>query len=460
MPISRNRKKKTKAKTKQESNRKSFEHEGIKISQEGVMTYFQNKRTEKQQEQFEKHVTENRPAFFEEIKQKIDDVIDDINKFDKVNLLGIMCSYQIEKQFEDDGQGEVTLEYAQSICMASENSNAAILPTFSDGNRIIEKLIEIRRLFSIFYSTEQLAGKNSELENNIRLPIILESLFVRGDGYMEHIIEVFTELFDPHDEFLLKHYGFTTGDVNETFLQLEDSICCRIVFRNGQPHSAGRTRYNRWKEKTSPQEVEERKLSVMQAFAEDNPDLIFENDKAKLFYIHDRTTYRVLFEIKARYPAHQKVIEALSAPFGSNKEFFNPLFKAQPLNDSIIFKSPIIMEEGKYYLFGLNLGLRNLFRIMENLIEKADKKYYKEHYLGNKYLTTRDSYLERKVEDLFRVFLPDVEFYPGVKYTFNNDGTTINCNKNNEQLGEIETELDLLGIGSNAIYLIEIKPGH
>jgi hypothetical protein len=459
MPVSKGRKKKTKLKGSQSSFSKSFEQDGIKISQKGAMTYMENKRTEKQQEEFVNRVKENRPGFYEDIKQKITDVIEEIDKFDKITLLGIMCAYHIEKQYEDDGQGEVTLEYAQSICLASENKNSAILPTFDDGNRIIQKLIEIRRSFSIYYTTEQLAGKNSELENNIRRPIILESLFVRGDGYMQHVTQVFKELFSPHDEFLIKHYGFSANDINETFLQLEDSLCGRILYRNKKPHPAGERRFNIWRNNNSQESVEARGLSTMEAFGLDNPDVFIEDGKVKVFYIHDRTTYRQLFAIRPRYPVHQKVVEALAMPFGGNECFFNPSFKAEPLNDSLIFTSPIISEDGKYYLFGVNLGVRNLLRIGEYLIEKADKAYYKSHYLGNKYADTRDSYLENKTEKLFKAFLPDVEFFPGVKYTFDNDGTTINCNKSNEALGKVETELDLLGVGSEAVYLIEIKAG-
>lgn len=453
MPVSKGRKKKSKSK-KSSSPTRVFENNGIKISQKGNMTYIQNKRSEKEQKDFIEGLKENRPVVYEKLKSQIQDVIDDIQQYDKITLLGIISSYMVAKQFEDDGKGEVTLEYAQSICLAGPNDNKGKLPTYDDGNRIIGKLIEIRTGFSFYYGTEQVVGKNSEIEHNIRYPMILESLFVRGDGYIDHLYEVFNEIFAPHDEFLGKNYGFKASDIIEAFQQFEDSFCTRIVYPNKEFHPAHRFRWEAWKSSTSPLEIEERKISPVEAFAEDNPDLIFEDGKPKFFWLHDRTKFKDLFTIRTRYPVHDKVMEALGIQFGDNREFLNPSFQAEPLNDSKIFKYPIVFEDGSYYLFGFNIAARNLIKIGENLLKTADKKYFNSHYLGNKYKHTRDNYLERKVEKLFENFLPDVSFYPGVKYSLNSS-----IFSDDNTVKEVDTELDLLGVGKDAIYLIEIKAG-
>lgn len=70
MPTSRGRKKKPKNKAKN-ANNKTFESDGIKISQKGNMTYVQNKRSQIEHKQFVNHVIENRPLFYEEIKSDI-----------------------------------------------------------------------------------------------------------------------------------------------------------------------------------------------------------------------------------------------------------------------------------------------------------------------------------------------------------------------------------------------------
>ena len=100
MPVSRGRKKKSKSK-KANSPIRTFEQDGIKISQKGDMTYIHNKRTEQEHLEYIEHVKQNRPAFFENLKEQIQDVIVDIEKYDKFTLLGIISAYAIDKQFED-----------------------------------------------------------------------------------------------------------------------------------------------------------------------------------------------------------------------------------------------------------------------------------------------------------------------------------------------------------------------
>lgn len=460
MPVSKGRKKKSKNKNKSSNKaERSHESNGIKISQKGNMTYVQNKRSKFEQEKFVNHVIENRPIFFNEIKRDIDAVVNEISHFDKISLLGILSYYQMAHQFTDDGQGEVVIEYAQSICTALPNLDKGTIPTFKQADNIIKQLIHIRHAFSHFYSSEKIAGKYSEVEGNIRLNMLLQSLFIRGDGYYQHVKIVFEELFKPHDDFFTKHYGFTSADIMDTFEQLEDSFCCRVVMPNGMPHMAGHSRFTHWSKNTSVEEGIKRGVHPIVAFGEDNPDLIVREGKVIMYRMSDISGYPELFKIRPRYETHKKVIEALAISFGHNEAFLNPDYKAEPLNDSLIYKYPIIKEGNEYYLFGFNIGSRNLLSIAENLIEIKDKAYYNNHYLGNKYTKTRDSYLEKKVEDIFKAFLPTVNFYPNVKYSFLNDGSTINCNKKNEQTGVVETELDLLGVGINATYLIEIKAG-
>ncbi len=53
---------------------------------------------------------------------------------------------------------------------------------------------------------------------------------MRGDGYMNHIYEVFKEMFSGHHQFFIDNYGFNSNDILETFIQLEDSWYCRLRF--------------------------------------------------------------------------------------------------------------------------------------------------------------------------------------------------------------------------------------
>lgn len=459
MPVSRGRKKNSKSNKK--SNRKNhhtFDDGTVRITQRDNMTYLRNRRSAEEQKHFVEHVIENRPLFYEEIKQKINSVIEHISAYDKIPLLGVFSYYGITNQLSDDGAGEVLLEYAQSICTGSENTSKTVA-SLSQAKKIINELKDIRISFSHYYGSERIIGKYTKVESNIRTNMLLQSLFVRGDGYYQHIKEIFLELFTPHDQFFLNHYQFNAADIVDAFEQLEDSFCCRVVMPGGQLHPASYARFQNWNKGISLEETIKRGLHPIEAFGEDNPDLIVEDGKILTYSISEVNSHRGLFEIRPRNETHKKVIETLAIGFGDNVSFLNPDYNAEPLNDSKIFNYPIIRENDKYFLFGFNLAARNLIGIAENLIESKDKSYFDNHYLGNKYAKTRDNFLESKVESVFKRLLPSVKFYSNVKYTFNNDGTTVNCNKKNEKIGLIETELDLLGIGDDATYLIEIKAG-
>lgn len=351
------------------------------------------------------------------------------------------------------------IEYAQSICTASPNLNKGVIPTTKQADAIIKQLTHIRKSFSHYYGSERLVGKHAGVEGNIRANMLLQSLFIRGDGHYQHVKEIFSELFHPHDDFFKKHYDFTSANLLDTFEQLEDSFCCRVVMPDKMPHPASHARFNNWMKNMTAEEGVKRGLHPIVAFGVDNPDIVVEDGHVLTYSIKEPATNRELYKIRPRYESHKKVIETLSIPFGDNSSFLNPNFKAEPLNDSLIYKYPIIREDNDYYLFGFNIAARNLLGIAESLIENKDRAYYDSHYVGSKYSITRDNYLESKVEAVFKSFLPSVKFYSNVKYSFYNDGSTVNCNKKNEKTGVIETELDLLGVGHDAIYLIEIKAG-
>jgi len=155
-----------------------------------------------------------------------------------------------------------------------------------------------------------------------------------------------------------------------------------------------------------------------------------------------------LYKVRFRKEIHKKVVENVSLEFGDNKDFLDPKFKGLPLNSSAAYTNPIIKYNNDYYLFAFSILIRNLFDITENLILKADKDYYNNKYLGNKYSKSRDNYLENKTHELFSSFLPNSKAYQNLKYNYKEaDGSITN------------TELDLLIVTEKANYIIEIKAG-
>ncbi|MPT33865.1 MAG: hypothetical protein E2604_01950 [Flavobacterium sp.] len=244
-------------------------------------------------------------------------------------------------------------------------------------------------------------------------------------------------------------YGFTSNEILETILQLEDSFCCRVSFPpTGMPHPACHTRFVEWSGTKNEKDIVEAGKHFIDLFGEENPDLIVDNTKIHHYRIDDPSNYKNLYKIRYRYNYQKAVVDAISQEFGDNDDFLNPKYKGLPLNESLINSNPIIKQNGDYYLFAFALPTRSLFHITEQLIAKADSEYYNTKFLGNKYSKSRDNYLENKATELFKKIIPNGQAYPNSKYkTLDDKGK------------EYETEIDLLIKSDNAVYLIEMKAG-
>ncbi len=80
-------------------------------------------------------------------------------------------------------------------------------------------------------------------------------------------------------------------------------------------------------------------------------------------------------------------------------------------------------------------------------MQQADAVYYEQSFKGNANKNSRDNYIEIKTKEQFEKLLPNVKFYHSLKYNIIENGLAK------------EPELDILGIGSDTIYIIEVKAG-
>jgi hypothetical protein len=74
----------------------------------------------------------------------------------------------------------------------------------------IEEVFESTRWYFHFEFTE---GKRTDWEYQIRFMSILRFLQLRGSSIYEHQRDLIVDLFSEHDEFLLRHVGFTTQQI-------------------------------------------------------------------------------------------------------------------------------------------------------------------------------------------------------------------------------------------------------
>lgn len=454
MPLSRGRKK-TKKKKSQKKKRASrdyeeFESNGTKIYREGKNVFIKTNRSEEQQKDLIKNIKMHRPEILQSMKNSIVRVTEIFSTYNNFQLLGgLGCNLFLNHDNpEDDGASELMVEYGLSFSTAL-NDNPKIEVSSDILNELIDTLFNVRMLYNHYIMTEFVEGKNSELENHLRFKTMLESLFMRGNGYTQHIYQVYEELFLGHDEFLLKHYDFTSSDILETIKQLEDSFYARVILPNRMPHFKSFERFEAWQKSKGLTHFRMGDDEPMIHFLADNPDLA-ENGKPAVYSILDIKSYEKLYKIRVRKPIHLKVVEALSLEFGDNLDFLNPKYAGLPLNESISAIKPIIFHEKEYYLFAFNELTRNIFSITEKLILDADKAYYEQKYLGNSYAKSRDNYLENKTSELFEKFITRSQSFLNLKYKPGQLDTAGN---------KIETELDLLLISENAIYIIEMKAG-
>ena len=91
-------------------------------------------------------------------------------------------------------------------------------------------VIELRETLRWLFYAYRLIDMPLEVdaEKDINWAIHSELIGVRGDGYMQHVQEVFKEMFFPHSSFFEKRYGFKVEELFEFFIDVEDRILCKI----------------------------------------------------------------------------------------------------------------------------------------------------------------------------------------------------------------------------------------
>lgn len=415
---------------------------------------------------------EDRDRYFDWIKSEIETAITLINKFDKNYVLGGLGSELIkstptfynqflatyngedkeEELIQDDDEIEVLLEYAMSIATASPNKNKNIIPTQKDIEEIYQQLSKIKSNINFWeLSAENPIGGN-EFDHWLRTNIMQDTINVRGDGYHTHIQEVYQEVFAPFDGFLQQYYGFNSNDIFKTILKLDSLVYSKI----GNPFGATQShkRLTEWMDEIGQETI----MSVMMEtgkhfitqFAEANPDL-YDPKAPENIIVHSLDnvgSYNKIFWVIPKTDIEKLIFEKLSIDYGANGVFYQPpKFKAFPLNDTLINLKPLIKEDGKYFHFSVNLAFRNIFKITEELIKSADTVYYENSFKGNSNSNSRDNYIELKTKQQFEKLLPTAKFYHSLEYTVEENGQ----NK--------KTELDILGVSADTIFIIEVKAG-
>ncbi len=303
-----------------------------------------------------------REEYFAWIKSEIDGLIKLMSSFDFIYILGglgvkllkstptfhnqFLANYEgLDKnEYKDDLQQEddsieVLLEYAMNIAAALPNSNKGKLPTKEVIEQTYERLSRIK-FNAGFWEMSNGLPTGDEFDRQLRTNIVMDSLHVRGNGFTRHVIEIYKEVFAPHNGFLQMQYSFNAHDLLETVLKLDGLVYSKVGNAGGATYS--HRRLTSWMEKVGQAEIMDKMMATgkhfIQQFVESNPDLYDEDNPQFVTSQHwdNIAGYNKLFWVIPESAKEELIFAQLSQAFGENNKFFIPeKFKAFPLNDTM-----------------------------------------------------------------------------------------------------------------------------
>ena len=386
-----------------------------------------------------------------ERQELIDEVEKIFNSYNKIQLLGALGLHLIyvvavKNDILQDEDIEPILEYAMSFAFAS-SENVAITPTDKVVKNLYGKLLLLKRS----YNDEELI-QAKETSNPRDLLNHTAFINVRGEGYPKHVEEVFNEFFALHKEFISQHYaGATLDDIQNLLQHIERRIFVRITDNSMFGCKSTHMLWEQWKKWNKEHELidpesgfpiltKEYKNPILGPFLEANPDIPQTNDGQILLHrCNDYKNADLIFSIIPRNEAEKAILDACSCQLGDNAAFMEGEYRGAIMNyANIVRKKPFLKYNDRYYCFSILLPYRRMFDIAAELF-RCDNNYYQYHFLGNEFFECKDNYVERKVCQLLSDKFSNVRFYPSVHY-----------------VGE-RGEMDVLGVSTNATYLIEVK---
>lgn len=348
-----------------------------------------------------------------------------------------------------DEQAEVIAEYAMNFGLAMPNHGKEN-PT----DAVVEDLlIKLSGLATIYGLLDMPLDDNSE--QFVDWLIHMQTIAVRGDGYQEHVYEVFKEMFVPHSAFYKQQFGYSIEEMFDFFMDLENRVICKIgcqdsIYGAAKMHE----RWKKWEEKNFGN-IDDIKIidkhdwskGLFGDFFEANPDVPHTEDGMKFLLIqpNDYSQSNMVFWVYPQNDIEERILDSLSVQFGSNSAFLaDGEFKGSIMSGYNIFERPFIKDGDKYYCFTPMIPHRNLFLIAEKLMMQ-NNAYYQKYFQQNNDVNSRDEYIERRVKNIMQSFLSNVQFYSSVNYSITEGGIIKH------------PELDILGISDKATYIIEVK---
>ena len=367
-----------------------------------------------QKEHFEK-IKENLPQLESEIKELIDSLKADISNCNARQILdyfgvyyGLSSPETVTKDIDTDKNFKLDYIHSLVTAIGSLDNKDCSEETLNNIEGTIEKL----KMKSIVYL--MLTSDHNGEPNEVKFRQATHNMFVRGDSYSEHKIQMCKELFSKFDEVLRGEYSITSDELIEELIRIANYP----VTNNEQS-----------------QQNEIIDILIEEASKTDLviPSFLNMEEITSAWKNNFQKPVDSISKI-LETSLHQKILEQLSIKIGENIEFQKGKIEYFPTNDTAIYDKPIVNIENEHYCFNSALIYYNLHSLLENIIlgivpeDRHQKHYYKK----------KGEYLEDKSLELFQKILPDCKVYKNLKYG-------------------IDDEVDGVVIYDNHIFIIEAK---
>jgi len=403
-----------------------------------------------QHEKFIQRLRGKRPQLKKEIDQKITQLLSLIEQFEPLELLSTVsaknCFADPEEYSEITHQGrECYVEYAQSLVLSQKRKPRIKHATQKAIEQFNSLIAEVFNDVLWYFASEATEGRCSRIEEELRFGSISRYLFVRGDSFREHHLEMMKDVFKDHDIFLKKHYGFNSDEVIVGIQNIEEQL------NNNKERQTETISLLHELHELSKEFLEKEGVDDFSSLEDCKKRYLakkylavptVQEKKAKLDKFRNNITKNP-FEITPTKKTPKELLKLLSSSFGNNSSFAT--FKssqAWPTNDSIIYDRPLIEDSGKFYCFTPQVLLRNIGNILERWIQQKDKAYYQ-----GAYQKRRAEYLENKALEYLKNILPGAKAYGKLYYYVQENGKT----------NRVET--DGLILYDENLFIIEAKAG-
>lgn len=438
-------KKKNKKNKNNTNNYEGYSYGPFRLERFGKKVLMSSNWEPEQFEQYVESIRNNRPKLKKEINKKIEKILSLIKKSEPLELLATVsiknCFADPEQYRELTHEGrECYVEYAQSLILSQEHKTGvknATKGAIEQFNSLIEELFNDVLWYFISEFTE---GTRTKIEEELRFMSILRYMFVRGDSYPEHHLEMIKDIFKDHDTFLKNHYGFNSCEIISVIQHIEEQLLNNMD-QQTEIMLLLRELHELFKEFVDNEGVNS--FSSLEDCRKRYFALPAVQEKKKRLDKLQNNIKENLFEVAPNKKVPIELLKLLSSKFGDNMKFIE--FKPSPgwpLNDSIIYDLPIIEDNGKFYCFAYQILFRNIGNILESWIRKKDSNYYQ-----NIYQKKRANYLENKALKYLKNILPEAKVYGKLFYNIEENG----------KINRVET--DGLILYDDNLFIIETKAG-